>query len=228
MIGTQATVASRAYDRAMAATRADVILHSQACPVFVEHVERGDTTSRRATEGRARVSFTADEGGHRHADPGLHALSAAVRAAPARAGARRGAGVLGRGDREGRVRHAAATTACESTEPSRPTHAFLATGDPAAFQRVAEVFLGPELGRGASRAGPAGGRWFVELTVLGTSGTWPRAGGATCGYLLSHDGRNIWLDAGTGTFARLQEHIDVDDARRHRDHATAMPITSST
>jgi ribonuclease BN (tRNA processing enzyme) len=49
----------------------------------------------------------------------------------------------------------------------------------------------------------------VKLTVLGMSGTWPPAGGATCGYLLSHEGTEVWLDAGTGTFSRLQEHIDV-------------------
>ncbi len=45
LIGTEATVASGAYDRAISATGASVTLHSQACPVFVEHVERGDTTS---------------------------------------------------------------------------------------------------------------------------------------------------------------------------------------
>jgi ribonuclease BN (tRNA processing enzyme) len=64
----------------------------------------------------------------------------------------------------------------------------------------------------------------VELTVLGSSGTWPPAGGATCGYLLSHDGVHIWLDAGTGTFANLQQHIQINDiaaiviTHGHPDH----------
>jgi len=64
----------------------------------------------------------------------------------------------------------------------------------------------------------------VKLTVLGMSGTWPPAGGATCGYLLSHEDTNVWLDAGTGTFARLQEHIDVSQmdaiviSHGHPDH----------
>jgi ribonuclease BN (tRNA processing enzyme) len=64
----------------------------------------------------------------------------------------------------------------------------------------------------------------VELTVLGSAGTWPGPGGATCGHLLSHDGTHIWLDAGTGTFARLQEFIGVDDVAAivithgHTDH----------
>ncbi len=54
LIGTEATVASGAYDRAVAATGVPVRLRSRACPVFVEHVERGDTTSdelRRAARG---------------------------------------------------------------------------------------------------------------------------------------------------------------------------------
>lgn len=49
----------------------------------------------------------------------------------------------------------------------------------------------------------------MKLTVLGMSGTWPPAGGATCGYLLSEGDTHVWLDAGTGTFSRLQEYIEV-------------------
>ena len=45
VIGTQATVASRAYDRAVERTRENVTLFSQACPAFVDFVEAGDTTS---------------------------------------------------------------------------------------------------------------------------------------------------------------------------------------
>ena len=49
-------------------------------------------------------------------------------------------------------------------------------------------------------------------------------GGATCGHLLSHEGTHIWLDAGTGTFARLQEYIGIADiaaiviTHGHTDH----------
>jgi ribonuclease BN (tRNA processing enzyme) len=50
----------------------------------------------------------------------------------------------------------------------------------------------------------------VELTVLGAQGTWPGAGGENCGYLISNDGYHLWVDAGTGTFARLQQVIPVD------------------
>ncbi|MGH2754306.1 MAG: glutamate racemase [Actinomycetota bacterium] len=45
LIGTVATVSSGSYDEAVRATRANVSLFSQACPRFVEFVERGDTTS---------------------------------------------------------------------------------------------------------------------------------------------------------------------------------------
>ncbi|MEX2457516.1 MAG: glutamate racemase [Actinomycetota bacterium] len=57
VIGTEATIASRAYDRAVAAARPGVELHSAACPDFVPHVEAGDTTSpqlRAAAEGYLR------------------------------------------------------------------------------------------------------------------------------------------------------------------------------
>jgi glutamate racemase len=45
LIGTQVTVSSGAYDDAVKATGERVRLFSQACPLFVEFVERGDTTS---------------------------------------------------------------------------------------------------------------------------------------------------------------------------------------
>jgi ribonuclease BN (tRNA processing enzyme) len=64
----------------------------------------------------------------------------------------------------------------------------------------------------------------MELTVLGSQGTWPGPGGETCGYLVSHDGFHLWVDAGTGTFARLQQHVRIDDVgamlvtHGHPDH----------
>lgn len=64
----------------------------------------------------------------------------------------------------------------------------------------------------------------MKLTVLGSSGTWPNDGTATSGYLLQHDGFNLYLDAGTGTLANLQLHIDLPDihgiaiTHEHPDH----------
>lgn len=64
----------------------------------------------------------------------------------------------------------------------------------------------------------------MELIVLGTGGGWARPGGAACGYLLKHDGFNLWVDLGTGTMANLQQHVGLQDvdavvvSHRHFDH----------
>jgi ribonuclease BN (tRNA processing enzyme) len=64
----------------------------------------------------------------------------------------------------------------------------------------------------------------VKLTVLGSSGTWPNPETATSGYLVQHDGFNLWVDAGTGTLANLQRHIDLSEihgiaiSHEHPDH----------
>ena len=99
VIGTVATIETGAYQRAIGSA---VELHAAACPAFVEHVERGDTTSDELRMAARGYLAPLREEGHRHVDPRLHALPAAVRAAPLGAGARRRAGVLRGGDREGR------------------------------------------------------------------------------------------------------------------------------
>jgi ribonuclease BN (tRNA processing enzyme) len=64
----------------------------------------------------------------------------------------------------------------------------------------------------------------VKLTVLGSSGTWPNPDTATSGYLVQQEGFNLWMDAGTGTLANLQHHIELSriDAivisHEHPDH----------
>lgn len=68
----------------------------------------------------------------------------------------------------------------------------------------------------------------MKLTVLGADGTWPGEAGQCSGYLLTQDGFHLWLDAGTGTFARLQEHVGVGDlgamliTHGHADHFLDM------
>jgi ribonuclease BN (tRNA processing enzyme) len=68
----------------------------------------------------------------------------------------------------------------------------------------------------------------VKLTVLGSQGTWPGPAGECSGYLVSSDGFHVWLDAGTGTFARLQEQVGVSDvggiliSHGHADHFLDM------
>ena len=66
----------------------------------------------------------------------------------------------------------------------------------------------------------------MQLTVLGAQGTWPGAGGENCGYLITQDGYHLQVDAGTGTFARLQQVVGVDDVGAFvpRRGSTSWPI----
>jgi ribonuclease BN (tRNA processing enzyme) len=49
----------------------------------------------------------------------------------------------------------------------------------------------------------------IRLSVLGCSGSYAKPGGACSGYLVQAGGTSIWLDAGPGTLATLQEHVDL-------------------
>jgi ribonuclease BN (tRNA processing enzyme) len=68
----------------------------------------------------------------------------------------------------------------------------------------------------------------LAITVLGCSGSYPGPGGACSGYLLRADATTVWLDAGSGTLANLQRHVDLDavDAvvlsHQHPDHWTDL------
>jgi len=59
---------------------------------------------------------------------------------------------------------------------------------------------------------------------LGSHGTWPGTAGECSGYLVTSGSFHLWLDAGTGTFARLQEHVapgEIDAVlitHGHADH----------
>ena len=50
----------------------------------------------------------------------------------------------------------------------------------------------------------------MKLTVLGASGGFPAPGGATSGYLLSYDDRNILIDCGSGVLGNLFRFIRLD------------------
>ena len=64
----------------------------------------------------------------------------------------------------------------------------------------------------------------LTLTVLGCSGSYARPGGACSGYLVRAGDTTVWLDAGPGTLATLQQHVglfDVDAvvlSHEHPDH----------
>lgn len=63
-----------------------------------------------------------------------------------------------------------------------------------------------------------------EAIVLGSTGTYPKPGGATSGFLLRVGEYTIWIDCGTGTFANLQRHTDFRElsgiviTHLHLDH----------
>ena len=157
LIGTEATVKSAAYDRAVAATGARVTLHSQACPAFVEHVERGDTTSdglRIAARGYL-VPLV---------ERGIDTLILGCTHYPLLSGLLQlelGPDVVLVSSAEETAKDVYATllqAGLERDEPTPPVHEFLSTGDPELFQRLAEVFLGPELLEvRAAQAQPVGG-----------------------------------------------------------------------
>lgn len=64
----------------------------------------------------------------------------------------------------------------------------------------------------------------LSLTVLGCCGSYPGPGGACSGYLVECDGTRLWVDAGSGTMANLQRHIELDQvdgivlSHEHPDH----------
>jgi ribonuclease BN (tRNA processing enzyme) len=49
----------------------------------------------------------------------------------------------------------------------------------------------------------------LTLTVLGCSGSYPGPAGACSGYLVQAGGTSVWLDAGSGSLANLQRHLDL-------------------
>ena len=70
----------------------------------------------------------------------------------------------------------------------------------------------------------------MRLTVLGSSGGYPAPGSACSGYLLEDADTRLWIDAGSGTFARLLEHCTPDRlsavliSHLHADHWTDLIV----
>ena len=64
----------------------------------------------------------------------------------------------------------------------------------------------------------------LSVTVLGCSGTYAAPGGACSGYLVRAGSTALWLDAGPGTLANLQRHLDLEEldavvlSHAHPDH----------
>ena len=70
----------------------------------------------------------------------------------------------------------------------------------------------------------------LTVTVLGCSGTYATAGNACSGYLVQSDRTAVWVDAGPGTLANLQEHVALTDldalvlSHSHPDHWLELPV----
>jgi glutamate racemase len=145
LIGTEATVASGAYERAVLATGAHVRLFSSACPAFVEHVERGDTSS---DQLRSVAAGYLEPLRHEGVDtlilgcthyPMLSGLLQVVM----------GDDVvrLSSADETAKDVYAALVSSdLQAEDLGEPNHEFLTTGDPEQFRRVAHHFLGPQIG----------------------------------------------------------------------------------
>lgn len=73
----------------------------------------------------------------------------------------------------------------------------------------------------------------LTLTVLGTGTPYPRPGLACSGYLIAGPATTIWTDAGPGTFAELQRHLDLQQldaiwiSHMHPDHAGDLPAVAN-
>ena len=150
LIGTEATVSSGAYERAAARAGAGIEVLSQACPVFVEHVERGDTNSEALVE--AARSYLAPL---RTAEVDTLILGCTHYPMLADLLARlMGPGVtlISSAEETARDVHSALTDMDLATDGDGPgEHEFVCTGEPQRFRAVAEVFLGEEAAIGARR-----------------------------------------------------------------------------
>jgi ribonuclease BN (tRNA processing enzyme) len=68
----------------------------------------------------------------------------------------------------------------------------------------------------------------LSLTVLGCSGSYPTPERACSGYLVRSDTTTVWMDAGSGTLANLQRHVDllavdaVVVSHEHPDHSADL------
>jgi glutamate racemase len=148
VVGTVGTIASGAYQKAVADTGADVRLTCAACPGFVEFVERGDTASEQVHVLAERLLAPV-------VDAGVDALLLGCTHYPYLA--RTISDVLGR---DVVLVSSADETAFEigallaTGGPAAPAasgrtgrHRFLSSGDPDRFVEVGFHLLGPELDR---------------------------------------------------------------------------------
>jgi ribonuclease BN (tRNA processing enzyme) len=68
----------------------------------------------------------------------------------------------------------------------------------------------------------------MRVTTLGSATHYPRPGNACSGYLVQSGETSIWVDAGAGTLAELQRHVQLEDvnaiwiSHTHADHTSDL------
>jgi glutamate racemase len=145
LIGTEATIRSGAYERTIAALAQDVYVISRACPAFVDHVERGDTSSDELL-GRAREYLEPLR------EAGVDTLILGCTHYPMLSGLIQlvmGENVVLVSSAEETAKDVYAALVSSGLlrrDPGEPRHEFLTTGDPEMFRRISHHFLGPEVG----------------------------------------------------------------------------------
>jgi glutamate racemase len=141
VIGTEATIATGAYQRAIGA---GAELHAAPCPVFVEHVERGDTTSDELRAAAAGYLAPLRE-------EGIDTLILGCTHYPLLSGLLQlelGPDVVLVSSAEETAKDVYAELLRKDSlrrDAAKPTHEFLTTGDAASFGELAALFLGRDV-----------------------------------------------------------------------------------
>lgn len=143
VIGTSATIGSRAYEDTFAAAP-DLQITSAACPAFVPYVEAGITTgpellavAREYLEPLRAAGVDTVVLGCTHY-PLLTGVISYVMGEDVTL-------VSSAEETAKDVYRALASRGLERTDPTDPSHNFIATGDAAQFEHLARRFLGPEV-----------------------------------------------------------------------------------
>ncbi len=83
----------------------------------------------------------------------------------------------------------------------------------------------PDLRRHLTRESPP-----LTVTILGSAGTFPHRDNPCSGYLVRTAETSVWVDAGPGSFAALQEHAELADlsaiviSHEHPDHWVELAV----
>ncbi len=146
VIGTEATIRTGGYQRAVGSA---ATLHAAACPLFVEFVERGDTTSRGLREAAAGYLAPLEK-------EGVDTVIMGCTHYPLLSGLLQvelGSDVVLVSSAEETAKDVYAelvrTDGLRDAEDP-PHHAFLTSGDADAFRSLAELFLGREVAQVAA------------------------------------------------------------------------------